>query len=1207
MKKGISFILAILMCLTLSPMVWGTPITSGTEQTNTAVQNILENGQRVINLGLWCEDAPHGADHVQGICVDDAGKYMYASFTNTVVKLDVETGEIAGTMGGLKTGTHVDGAHIGELTYHNGKIYAAIEYKASARWYIAVIDGEMITEMNMPYTTPGMMQALYVPQIGDAFCEELYAGEHINEGGSMGHRYGASGIDAMTVGKIPGGGYDTDGDGVVDIADDKEYLFTVLSPFGNIKRYDNENMILLMFDFDKMTQQNLRPFTEEDLTREYADAETYRYEHKIFGYTGNQRYGAQQLEYDKDTNDFWLDCYPKDGHGTTEFPIVRRMAIDGAVPLYMDTVEVGQSVTHDAEGFITKAEANKTAALYTDYEDGDGDGDYTEQETGWHFSLKCICGVGMENHEATVYGATGHPTKICGHRDAFYTGLLSLGNNMFYGVENTTSYDENGTAHFGGIATLYRLNRENYLFETYESYPYMLKDFENRYDFGNGASKKQNGYAGTEGFEVRVTGTYTDVSYPVPIIPAEKGDTLYFSAWIKLKNTELKDNKATFIGWRQVQVERTSEDTSLAKHYRLNAFKQVDVKNAGLKKDGWVKVTAKVENWDGIVAGKIPAGYAGYTETNHRAIPCEDGFESITLRLYGPASAEESVSSVEYVIDDVTFYATNPQSEIATDNPEIFDGYAMDTTADKAYWNAPGMSLVEETGPDGSKGYIRIDPGTAWPQLHNGNITIKPNHLYKISMWARVEKVAEGEGEKGGFWFFSMANNRIPDTNGYHHNYPGICMKDVLTNEWKKFDFYYTSDYKTFVSEPYTWVFRFFQGRGESTNCASVYNVDGVRMTDLGPVSNGDFSIGSGNIYCQNTGKSWAINTSYPVFGWTEDGATAVSENGAMKMTVATDGGKVYQGIHMKNGGLYKLSFRAKTSGDAKPFAAVLDRKVPSPGGDKEVYNVPDFQYITGANDISETYENGTWKVTDTWQTYECYISNDFPLMEGKNETANIIPRTPQLYFMADGNKAGTELYIDDVVLEQVSTTPAVSGASVTGVNKPGEALTVNANLSSPKGTDGGCVAVRALLKNGDEYVSLGTLYDGETFTVPENAIGKELVFSFTPADNENIIGKTVYVTPDTATETWSKLYYDEKTKTARIYSSEQTTAEVIFASYKNGELMDVKMVPVKISANTKTTTDGSALASENADTVKVMAWSTAANAIPLCENITIQ
>ena len=378
----------------------------------------------------------------------------------------MHTGRIAGTVTGLAAGSISSGAHIGDICYYDGKIYGSLEYKASERWYICVFNGDKITEMDMPYTTPGVMYGLYVPQVGDDFRNELTAGEHRNSATSMGHRYGTGGIDGITFGTLPGRGYDTTGDGTVDQSTgDKRYMIVTYGPYGNAQRYDNENFVFLVYDPENITSDNLLPFTEDLLTQDYTENQKLFYKHKLFCYAGNQTYGVQQLEYDEKTGDLWLECY--DRPSGSEFPSASRYVIDGSVPLYMDTVEVGQSVTGDAAGFVSQAGAKATAACYTDYEDADSDGDKTEQETGWHMTLKCLCGSGktlQNDHTAQTYGKTGKACKICGKGSQFSTGLRSLGNDYFYGA-TSGSKEVNGKTYQWGTASLYRLNRDTYTFE----------------------------------------------------------------------------------------------------------------------------------------------------------------------------------------------------------------------------------------------------------------------------------------------------------------------------------------------------------------------------------------------------------------------------------------------------------------------------------------------------------------------------------------------------------------------------------------------------------------------------------------------------------------------------------------------------------------------------------------------------------------------
>ena len=90
------------------------------------------------------------------IAMDDEGRYMYYSFTDRLIKADMRTGEIVGSVTGLLAGgIYGGGAHMGCLAYHEGKVYGSLEYKAAEKFYVAVFDCAAITRMDMDYKTPG--------------------------------------------------------------------------------------------------------------------------------------------------------------------------------------------------------------------------------------------------------------------------------------------------------------------------------------------------------------------------------------------------------------------------------------------------------------------------------------------------------------------------------------------------------------------------------------------------------------------------------------------------------------------------------------------------------------------------------------------------------------------------------------------------------------------------------------------------------------------------------------------------------------------------------------------------------------------------------------------------------------------------------------------------------------------------------------------
>lgn len=1057
--------------------------------------------------------------------------------------------------------------------------------------------------MDMPYTTDGLMSALYLPQVCEAFSNNLNAGEHGNNVNSNGHRYGCGGIDGITVGKLPGGGYDTDGDGTVDIRDDKDYILVAMGPYGNAKRYDNENQIVMVFDPANINSDNLIAFTEDNLTREYTKAEEYRYNHKMFLYVGNQKYGVQQLEYDRDTGDIWIEAYEKPEG--TEFPDVSRMVIDGSIPLKMEEVEVGQSVTGDASGFVTQSEAKARAALYTDFEDADNDGDTTEQEPGWHMYLKCTCG--RENHEAEVYGKTGKAAMVCGKDANFDTGFASVGGNLFYGVTHS-NFEKDGVTYYGGTAQLYRLDRENWKFNPVGVFPYTFEDFEDK-------NYQTDGFCGSKNaglYIVPKSNAWGGGNIEIVPGTAHAGDTLRFTAWVKMNNSDVKNGnlRMNFVAWSLGTVYKTSDDSSLPSFKHINAWIEKTATATGAKRGEWIQVSYE-EEWNGKLWGKIPAGYNGNTTDKYGYCDPNGDFTRLELRFYSDCAADD-VENIEYCIDDISFSIEPKYAAVSdTTGKSLLPDGSMASEEIVHKWRSSAQ-FVNETSPDGSVGYMRFGSGAGFggSTLQIENVQYKPNHLYKYEFWARVAPTSEvpsnaSNKTPNGVYFLQMTDGTdlTADANGNTHKYPGFSAAEITT-EWKHFTYYYTREYKTFIETPNKIWLRFFESYADNGGTTTVFDLDGFKLTDLGAVTNGSFDVGEEKIF--RSTNAYTAATADSVFGWTAENAENSLENGAMKVNVTADGGKVYQGIYMENKGTYKLTFRAKADVDSeKPFAAVLDRSVTNTGQDAEIYEVPDYQYITGKRDVGTEYKTSGWTISNDWKTYECYISNDFDLMDGKSEKVGIVPRTPFLYFNVDGNKAGTAYYIDDVTLEAVDERPALSNVKVNGTNRPGDTLSFEYKYKNPAGIDEACVRVRIVNKTDLGYATLATLYANDTFVIPESAIGKNLYAEFVALDTDGNRSEAQYIAINDADD-WAKNYYDAENKSARVYASYSVSGNVAFAAYKDNALISVKLVPAVIeSAYGSDTAEPENFVTDTADCIKVMFWKDGYN--PLCDCVIVQ
>ena len=228
--------------------------------------------------------------HIQGIAIDKKRGFMYHSFTTCLLKTDMD-GNILGSVNGLA-------GHLGCIAFNpeDGRIYGSLEYKHDAigkgilgrigngtdvedGFYIAIFDGEKIDRMDMDAEADGVMTAVYLDEV-------------VKDYAAPNHRYGCSGIDGITFAPIPGkrGG--------------KRFLYVAYGIYGDTKRFDNDNQVILRYDIRKWRAYEA-PLKQDAMHKQGPDAPDSKY----FVFTGNTTYGIQNLEYDADTNCLFAAVY----------------------------------------------------------------------------------------------------------------------------------------------------------------------------------------------------------------------------------------------------------------------------------------------------------------------------------------------------------------------------------------------------------------------------------------------------------------------------------------------------------------------------------------------------------------------------------------------------------------------------------------------------------------------------------------------------------------------------------------------------------------------------------------------------------------------------------------------------------------------------------------------------------------------------------
>ncbi|MGP4110318.1 hypothetical protein ACTWP5_05300 [Streptomyces sp. 4N509B] len=253
-----------------------------------------------IHGGAW------PTSHVQGVTVDAENGHVYWSFTQMLVKTDLD-GTVLGTVEGL-TG------HLGDidLSPHDGRVYGSLEYKAEEAFYIAVFDVAKIDRIGMNAETDGVMTTVHLAEVVEDFTADMN-GDGVFDGDTANtpdHRYGCSGIDGVSFG--PGFGR----------SGGPQRLMVAYGVYSNTERTDNDHQVILEYDVRRWERYE-RPLTQSQPHRSgprHTDG-------KYFVRTGNTTYGVQNLQYDPHTGNWIMAVY--EGKKET-YPNYSFFLVDGS-------------------------------------------------------------------------------------------------------------------------------------------------------------------------------------------------------------------------------------------------------------------------------------------------------------------------------------------------------------------------------------------------------------------------------------------------------------------------------------------------------------------------------------------------------------------------------------------------------------------------------------------------------------------------------------------------------------------------------------------------------------------------------------------------------------------------------------------------------------------------------------------------------------
>ncbi|TCD08276.1 hypothetical protein EZ449_12780 [Pedobacter frigidisoli] len=238
-----------------------------------------------------------GKMHVQGVVLDSTNRHFYFSFTDKLVKTDLQ-GKLIGSVTGFI-------GHLGDVALGpDGKIYGSLEYKNDAigkgikkklkvetegddGFYVAIFDGSKILKVDMNAEKEDLLQTVYIKEAVDDYQAKVGIGQQQQ------HRFGCSGIDGITFAPSIG-----------DSSDGKKFLYLAYGIYGDLNREDNDHQVILKYDVSNW-KKYAQPLSQSEMHHNGPQKPIEKY----FVKTGNTRYGIQNLAYDPFSGNLFAAVY----------------------------------------------------------------------------------------------------------------------------------------------------------------------------------------------------------------------------------------------------------------------------------------------------------------------------------------------------------------------------------------------------------------------------------------------------------------------------------------------------------------------------------------------------------------------------------------------------------------------------------------------------------------------------------------------------------------------------------------------------------------------------------------------------------------------------------------------------------------------------------------------------------------------------------
>lgn len=239
-----------------------------------------------------------GKFHVQSAAIDQERGFVYFSYTDKLVKTDLE-GNFLGSVTGLV-------GHLGDIDFdpETNKIYGSLEFKQDAigkgiskklgvdqnstGFYIAVFDASKITKPNISSENDDVLRTVYLKEVVKDHLDTVKV-----NGKKYPYRFASSGIDGTTL--APAIGKDKNS---------KKYLYVAYGVYGDTTRNDNDYQVILQYDISNWDKYG-KTLYQDNLHQSGPKKPKEKY----FVKTGNTTYGIQNLAYDEYTGNLFAAVY----------------------------------------------------------------------------------------------------------------------------------------------------------------------------------------------------------------------------------------------------------------------------------------------------------------------------------------------------------------------------------------------------------------------------------------------------------------------------------------------------------------------------------------------------------------------------------------------------------------------------------------------------------------------------------------------------------------------------------------------------------------------------------------------------------------------------------------------------------------------------------------------------------------------------------